>query len=119
MERQRIRLDLDGRLIATAEAYTVIDVRGDRCDIELTRVQPIDHEAVATLAAWTWRGIELIVDHGLWRQTYTDCSWRAFSYDGEFQGMKTLRYRITANLPEESSTDRSATTPNEPNRSDN
>lgn len=105
MEQRRIRLDLDGRLIATVEDYVVADIHGDRCDIELINVQPIDHGTTATLASWTWRGMELIVDHDSLRYIYADCNWRAFSYDGEFQSIKSLRYHITANLPEEISID--------------
>lgn len=103
MERQRIRLDLDGRLIATADDYTVTGVHDDHREIELINVRPVDHEAAITLASWTWRDMKLIVERDTLRYVYAGCGWRAFSYTGEFQGLKLLRYRITAKSPEKSS----------------
>lgn len=101
MEQQRIRLNVDGMLIATVEDYIVTGVHDDHCDIELINVQPIDRNATMTLASWTWRDMELVVDHGYLRYIYANCSWNAFSRDGEFRGPKSLQYSITTDLPEE------------------
>lgn len=103
MEQRRIRLDADGRLIATAKDYIVTGDHGDHVDIELIDVQPVDHDARITLASWRWRDMKLTVECDALRHVYTDCGWWAFSYTGEFQGLKLLRYRITAKAPEKSS----------------